>query len=345
MMALMKVRAIYPIFPLIGVKSDAIVRNYRELIQYGSTPKEIIVRGDTSVAGKKLLFVVKKFTKAHEKHLTRRGGWKNRWVIEFSGSFSFPGVKDFNFTDHTGKIIPTPASELRATWADFLPSELDVTIQTYLLALTIAFPGALRLSDNIWWLGRKKQTHSKFYKSAVQESLEFLYSEGFKPRENLTPTDVIDWIFKSNGIFNGLSDTPASRSLNFFNRLFSEQYSVDELSELVWAVAGIEAVLVEGGRSSVGQLREKLLAIFQGRVEEAWLNKRITEVYNYRSRMIHGDRQIKSAFRTHEDAEINSRFYEEYHSALFAVGILIELLQEMIFRKLSKFQFATIVRT
>lgn len=340
----MKVRAIYPIFPLISVKSNAIRQNYRQLVEYGSTPREIVIKGNSLVTGNKLLFAVKTFNESHEKHITRRGAWKNCWVLEFWGSFSFPGVKKFNFKDQTGKIIPTPASELRSTWADFLPDELDVTIQTYLLALTVAFPGALRISDNIWWVGGKKQTRSKFYTSAVQESLDFLYEEGFRPRDNIEPKEVIEWIFKSNGIFNGYSDTSASRSLNYFTRLFTEQYSADELSELVWAVAGIEAVLVEGGRSSMGQLREKLLAVFQGRVEEEWLNKRISEVYNYRSRMIHGDRQIKSAFRVHEDAEVDSRFYEEYHSVLFAVGILAELIREMTFRRLPKFQFATIVR-
>ena len=150
-------------------------------------------------------------------------------------------------------------------------------------------------------------------------------------------------MFKSNGIFNGYSDTPASRSLNFFTRLFSQEFYEDELSELVWAVAGIEALLVDGGRSSIGQLREKLIAIFEDRVDQAWLNKWITDVYNYRSRMVHGDRQVRSAFRREQD-ETDSRFYEEYHSTLFAVGILVELLREAIYQKLPKFRFITVLK-
>jgi hypothetical protein len=130
-------------------------------------------------------------------------------------------------------------------------------------------------------------------------------------------------------MFDGYSDTSTSRSLNFFTRLFAEDYSRDELSNLVWAVAGIEALLVEGGRSSVGQLRDKLLPVLQTNAEPKWLNKCISDVYNFRSRMLHGHRQIRSVFRANEH-DIDSRFREEYDSELFAVGILFELLREVI---------------
>jgi hypothetical protein len=339
----MKVRAVYPIYPPLRYDSEIYVEIYRRLIEYLSTEREICIRGDTSHDGEKLFVQVKKFTKTDEKHLNKKSPWKIYWMLEFSGSFKFPGSKKYSMKDHTGKVIPTPARELRSHWVSFLPIELDLTIQTYLLALTISFPGAMRPTDNVWWVGGKRHYYSKYYKSSTHEALEFLYEEKFKPREDIKPDDVIDWIFKSNGMFNGFSDTPASRSLNFLTRLFVEDYREDELSDLVWAVAGIEALLVEGGRSSIGQLRDKLTAIFQDRVEFVWLNKSITDLYNFRSRMIHGDRQIKSVFRANED-EVNSRFYEEYHSQLFAIGILVVLLREVIARKTRKIQFMTVVK-
>ncbi|MCK1713130.1 MULTISPECIES: hypothetical protein [unclassified Bradyrhizobium] len=47
------------------------------------------------------------------------------------------------------------ASELKAIWADILPVELDLSIQSYLFSLTFAFPGSVRPIDNAWWLGGK----------------------------------------------------------------------------------------------------------------------------------------------------------------------------------------------
>ena len=339
----MKIRALYPIFPPFGFDSDFSIQNYRNLIQYFSTQREIVIRGDTSHGGEKLLVKATKFTKAYDKHLNQKGGWKNRWMLEFSGSFQYPGSTKFNMKDHTGKIIPTSEDELKSYWKWLLPDQLDVTIQTYLLSLMIAFPGAVRLTDNFWLANGTKHSYSKHYKSQIHEGIEFIYKEGFKPRDGIKPEDVIDWVFKSNGIFNGYSDTPASRSLNFFTRLFVKDYRADELSDLVWAVAGVEALLVEGGRSSTGQLREKLTAIFKDRVDVGWLNKWVADTYNFRSRMIHGDRQIKSAFRD-DDGEVDSRFYEEYHSLLFAVGILVMLLREVVARKIQRFQFMTAIK-
>src|ERR1700688_2231361 len=92
-----------------------------------------------------------------------------------------------------------------------------------------------------------------------------------------------------------------------------------------------------------GQLRDKLTSIFQDSVDVVWLNKWISDLYNFRSRMVHGDRQIKSAFRASED-DIDSRFYEEYHILLFAIGILVVLLREVIARKIRKLQFVTVVK-
>jgi hypothetical protein len=113
------------------------------------------------------------------------------------------------------------------------------------------------------------------------------------------------------------------------------------LSNLVWALAGIEALLVEGGRSSVGQLREKLRALFVGKIDFPWLSKMIADSYNFRSRMIHGDRQIRSFFRSDEE-ESKKRFDEEYYSELFAIGMLVLLLRFVISKDLTELRFNTV---
>jgi hypothetical protein len=187
----MKVRAIYPIYPPLRFDSKIYVEIYRRLVQYLSTEREIYVRGDTSLDGEKLLVRAKKFTKKEEKRLNRASPWKIYWMLEFSGSFKFPGPKKFNMKDRTGKIIPTPARELRSHWISFLPDELDLTIQTYLLALMISFPGAMTPTDNVWWVGGKRHSYSKYYKSTIQSALEFMYEEGFKPLDDIKPDDVI----------------------------------------------------------------------------------------------------------------------------------------------------------
>jgi hypothetical protein len=64
-------------------------------------------------------------------------------------------------------------------------------------------------------------------------------------------------------------------------------------------------------------------------------------MYTFRSKMIHGNRQLRSTFRT-DDEETDKRFYEEYDSARFSIGILFLLLQEIISRGINQFKFKTV---
>lgn len=116
--------------------------------------------------------------------------------------------------------------------------------------------------------------------------------------------------------------------------------SIVGMTNLVWALAGIEALLVEGGRSSSGQLREKLNAIFEGRADRKWLSAVIDKTYCYRSRMVHGDRPLRSHFRRNEE-DSQKRFDEEYDSERFAVGVLLLLIQKLIGTGRDKFEFET----
>jgi hypothetical protein len=229
----------------------------------------------------------------------------------------------------------------RAAWRSFLPDSLDLTIQTHLCAAIIAYPGAIRPVGNVWFVGGKQHRFSRYYVSGIHDAVEYLRENKFSPKA-VKFGDVQKWISSQSGVFEGYSNSAGSRALNYFTRLFAPKFREDELSDTVWALAGLEALLAEGGRSSIGQLREKLGAIFASSDNVGWLLEMVETLYNYRSRMVHGNRQIKSSFRT-DDANVDKRFYEEYHSELFAVGILLLLLQHLISSKSSTFRFKTIL--
>jgi hypothetical protein len=66
----------------------------------------------------------------------------------------------------------------------------------------------------------------------------------------------------------------------------------------------------------------------------------LTDAYNFRSRMIHGDRQIRSVFRDNEE-ESEKRSDEEYNSRMFAIGILVLLLRFVISKNATEIRFKT----
>jgi hypothetical protein len=244
-------------------------------------------------------------------------------------------------TDHTGARIARRSEESIGAWKSFLPHDLELTIQSFFCALAIAYEGAVRPTQNVWIQDGSEHGADRTYFSIIHESIEFLRERNAFPKIDIKLDTVINWTFAQNGIFDGYSDTPGSRALNYFTRLFVPSFRNDELSDLIWALAGIESILVESGRSSVGQLREKLGALFVGQIDLPWLSKMIGDLYKFRSRMIHGDRQIRSFFRSDEE-ESKKRFEEEYHSQLFAVGMLVLLLRFVISKDLTELRFNTV---
>jgi hypothetical protein len=253
-------------------------------------------------------------------------------LLEFSATLDFPGVDRFYLTDPAGERIVQTEEEAVTLWRSHLPHDLDLTIQNYFCALAIAYSGVVRPTKNVWLIDGAQDSANRCYLSSIHDSIEFLRENCALPTIDLQVDDVINWTLAQNGMVDGYSDTPASRALNYFTRLFVDSFRNDELSDLVWALAGIEALLVEGGRSSVGQLREKLTAVFCDSIEQQWLSKMIDASYAFRSKMVHGNRQIRSFFRRNEE-ESEKRTDEEYESERFAIGILVLLLRFVVAKR------------
>jgi hypothetical protein len=313
----MKVEALFSLYPPLRIDSDFHHQTYEKFIDYLRTVRQLQIHGSHTHSGETLSVRVERCSASQQKRFFVNAPFfkPGDWLLRFDGSFIFPGENRFFVTDHTGKRAPYTEDELRAMWAEWLPDELYLTLQTYVCSLMIAFPGTVRPTENVWLLEGKQFKFSHRYVSTIHESVEYLVENGMMPRTDNDPEKVRRWIFSQNGVFDGYSDTPAARSLNYFTRLFAERFHDDELTDLVWALAGIEALLVEGGRSSVGQLKEKLAAIFGTDSSLEWMRKMTDKMYNYRSRMVHGNRQIRSAFRIFEEEQSEARLDEQYDSA------------------------------
>jgi hypothetical protein len=250
--------ATYVLHPRQVDDSEFYIKTWNRFVEYFQTPREFRIWGSSYHDHELLRAQVGSCTQEMKDTLFKSDVLIDAGDITliFSGKVSFPGPEHFYITDHQGKNFPRTKDELHSIWLGTFPHAIDLAIQTYLCALMIVFPGAARVIANVWHTDGKLHHFKNYYHSSIHEAVEFLTENGLLPLDDLTPDHVIVWVFSQNGIFDGYSDTPASRCLNYFTRLYVRQFRGDELSDLVWALAGIESLLVEGGRSSIGQLRE-----------------------------------------------------------------------------------------
>jgi hypothetical protein len=329
--------AIYP--PIPPLISDSHLGNLSQLIEYLRQRRAISVSSSDFADGKTLICQIRPMSVEEHRRFFKCKPYLSPGgpLLCFDGDFPRPG----NFGPVEGARY-TEADYIEF-WKDGLPGYLDTTIQTYICALNLTFSGAAKTVENVCFVDNRLNGHKSCYLSTIDAANDFLGGLGW-PEITLFPEETLSWVSRQNGIFDGYSDTAGSRALNYFTRLFVQDYRNDEMSDLIWAMAGIEALLVKGGSSSTFQLKEKLSAIMKALGIAANLENQIDRTYQFRSKMVHGNRNLMSAFRG-SDGESESRQNEVYHSELFAVGVLLRLLQVLIKYDLHEFSFETLLRS
>lgn len=138
--------------------------------------------------------------------------------------------------------------------------------------------------------------------------------------------------FVSNNIqLDGNSSNKLHRAINAFSYTFSS-HKESETSHLFWIMVGIEALLAEGSNSISDQIRVKSSLILGEPIE---YKKKIKQLYNFRSRLIHGDLDFPAKF-SHDF----NNFEEEYWDYMwFANSILLALIRKLIEKSANEFKF------
>jgi hypothetical protein len=135
---------------------------------------------------------------------------KDVYLLRVEGDFAFPGTDQFPITNAlTGERLEQTEEELRSFWVSTLPDFLDLTVQTYLCSLAIAFPGAARVWGNVWLVDGILHRHSSHYISTLHEGIRYLTENEFYPAKDIAPELVHGWVCAQNGMLNGYSDTAA----------------------------------------------------------------------------------------------------------------------------------------
>ncbi|MGQ3283126.1 hypothetical protein [Bosea sp. (in: a-proteobacteria)] len=228
--------------------------------------------------------------------------------------------------------------EIRYNAVYIYTEEIISLIETVIFASHFAYPGALKPVQIISFYRSKLLKRSEARKSEIADAISFFDDNGISLQSSLDFEDAVIWVLSKNGMVHGVSDTPVSKSLNYFTRLFVHSFRDDELSDLVWSLAGVEALLVDGGRSSVGQLNAKIPTFF-AEGKQNWIKAEVENAYKVRSKLVHGNKQIRSSYRSNEDND--SAFDENYSAHRFSAGVHFALLLTAALSGATEFKFRT----
>jgi len=149
--------------------------------------------------------------------------------------------------------------------------------------------------------------------------------------KGISISTTIDWLLDNDIPLNGTSNSKASRAVNALSHLFSDLSEKDS-SFLFWSMLGIEALLAEGNENISSQIHQKAILIL-GEPKE--FKKKLKQLYNYRSRLVHGETNFPAKF-TYDGDEFDAEYWDYL---AFSGSILLSLIRKLIVENKIKFSF------
>lgn len=201
----------------------------------------------------------------------------------------------------------------------------------------IAFPGSLEIYKSVGYINNKKLSQSfgngigNLY--SMLPYFDFETTKWPKPIK-ISVKSVWEYIINKTSILENFSKTDIERALNSYSNMFSDKDSNDHiLNSMFWAISGLEAIYSDGEIGITQQLNEKT-QVFLGEINEN--KKMIKELYNFRSKLIHGKLSIPINGEIIDD---NEHFSQLINMSSFASVILTISLQKIIKNEMTKLSF------
>jgi hypothetical protein len=161
------------------------------------------------------------------------------------------------------------------------------------------------------------------------------------PSPKIDPIIALVWSSKSKGYWSGHAETRVQRAISCLTRSFSGRTNrINGYSTLLWSLAGLEALFCDSSSSVLYQIRRRA-PLLNSEFDRNELDKHIKSGYNFRSRLFHGDVQIRSLIAEDDEFddkhhEIESEKYSDFFALLLSrcISFCIEKsIQEVTFRE------------
>lgn len=214
---------------------------------------------------------------------------------------------------------------------------IEKRIQDLTIALSIAYKGLLHFLSGLIYFDGKLLLEAPMLIHDINFSFQRSKELKWPKIKLLKLRAVINWLNFFTEETDGLSKTKIGRALNAYSHLFMTKGGEDDQAALFWALLGIEALYANSKENIQHQVNTNS-QLFLG--ERTDFKKSFRDLYEYRSRFVHGDLNFNNQFvlknGTDEFTTGIKRFSENEH---FAVAILLSSFQKLITKNMYDINF------
>lgn len=201
---------------------------------------------------------------------------------------------------------------------------------TLLTSCNLAYPGVITTGK--WIVAGEVSSNFNNYLGLVSGHREHLNLPNFP---TLALEQCYDWVRNIGCVAERSPGTKVANAFNAFTNLFFRGGDHNYEADLIWAMMGIEALLVSSN-SIQRDIRTRLPFLYDEKVSD----KQINELYDARSRYIHGQMPIHSKW-SHSGSKVKVRKKEVWLDIYTGTAVfwLVSLLQELCRRDLADIEF------
>lgn len=202
----------------------------------------------------------------------------------------------------------------------------------------LSIPGSLGIDSPATFIdGHFYSTNHSIMPDTIRMARESSERIGWPVIHSIPLTTTMQWLSSPEWLLDKSGGTPLLRALSAFTYLLSDQLDVDVLA-IMHALMGIEALYANGKEESIGEQIFKKAQLFLG--EGIGVKKRIKSMYNFRSRVVHGEVDFPPRFMDMHDKQ--RRDVDD--TIDIAVAILLATLQKMIVSNIKTLTFEYALR-
>lgn len=213
----------------------------------------------------------------------------------------------------------------------------DYKVIAYLIALQISLPGIVHFSEGVAISPVKIAGEFTPMISLVREMFSFNQEEFKWPK--LKALDINKtWLWLEPLFNDKISTNKIQRALFGFTWIHHDSLN-DLTHELFYSLLGIEALYAKGNINIMGQINEKVQIVL-GELTDS--KRVIKQMYDFRSRLVHGDLNIPSKMGVdYDNIKIKQFDMEIYKSTCLAIAILVATFQWMVEKNCTEITFQT----
>jgi hypothetical protein len=221
----------------------------------------------------------------------------------------------------------------------YICTQFNNQIQNLLFIANIAKLGWI--SNDTGWLFVNDEPYQKVQKASpfsFHRAEEVAEKYGWPEFCTVSILDAWNWAVQVSGFCDSFGITRTSRALAALSNILGDEDTMErDVSQIVWAILGIEALYSDNSTGIKSQIMDKTEVVLGKRQSH---KKIFSGMYDFRSRLLHGDIGFPFRHRPYDAMQEFMKFNEdlwEYKDV--AVAILIATFQKMIRLQLRELNF------